>query len=204
MLMTTAQIEERLSQIPEHFAALRSHALSYAPLGAATDGDNNLLIGHNPRVGPEAYVFTVFAPAQKEWFERYSERERKAIPDSYRELLLVTNGCFAYDFSLFGLTPSMQGFPPLLARDKRQCHDLSLANRSWIKEFKIAEDQFYFGGRALSASENLGYFIGPDSLIQARRKSGDVPREWSDLTVFLREELASAAEFAKTSGSDGA
>jgi len=198
---TNAQIEARLNRIPEEFSALRDQVLGYLSLGSVIDSDNNLLIGHIPRVGVEAYLFTLFAPAQKVWFDKFSENVHKEIPASYQALLLVTNGYFAFDLSLYGLTPSMQKSPPLLDRTKRQCHDISEANRFWIKEFGVSEDQFYFGGRAWSTSENLGYFIGPDAIIRALRKSGEMVGEWSTLPAFLKEELTSAAAFAKIAGS---
>ena len=198
---TNAQIDARLNRIPEEFSALRDHLMEYLPLGSVIDSDNNLLVGHMPRVGAEAYLFTLFAPARKEWFVKFSESVHKEIPHSYQALLLVTNGYFAFDLSLYGLAPSMQKSPRLLDRTKRQCHDVSEANRFWIKEFGVSKDQFYFGGRAWSASENLGYFIGPDAIIRALLRSGEMTGEWSTLSVFLKEELTSAAAFAKTPGS---
>jgi len=126
----TSQIEARLNEIPETFKALRDHALSYLALDSTIDPDKNVLIGHAPHVGPEAYAFTLFAPAREQWLENF-RREKREIPSPYRELLLVTNGYIGFDLSLFGLTPSMQESPFLLNRGKRQCHDLSLANLDW-------------------------------------------------------------------------
>ena len=200
-MKTTSQIEARLDQIPKTLSALRDQALSYLPLASTIDSDNNVLIGHAPQVGSEAYFFTLFAPAQEEWFENFKQRERREIPSLYRALLSVTNGYFGFDLSLFGLAPSMQESPPLLDRKKRQCHDLSLANRDWIHEFDVEASWFYFGGRALSASENVGYFLNEDSLVLALRKSGQTVGEWSNFSLFLEQELACAAVFAKTPAS---
>jgi hypothetical protein len=118
--------------------------------------------------------------------------KKKEIPSLYRELLLVTNGYLAFDLSLFGLAPSMQESPHLLDREKRQCHALSLANRDWIREFEVEENWFYFGGRALSASEKAGYFLSEGSLVRALRISGETVGEWSNFSLFLEEELACA------------
>ena len=200
-MKTTSQIEGRLDQIPTAFRALRDQASKYLPLGSTIDSDKNVLIGHLPQVGSEAYVVTLFPPAQEEWFENFKQRERKEIPTLYRALLSVTNGYVCFDLSLFGLAPSMQESVPLLDRTKRQCHDLSLANRDWIHEFEVEENWFYFGCRALTASENVGYFLSEDSIVLASRSSGETVGKWSNFSLFLEAELASAEVFAKNPAS---
>jgi hypothetical protein len=188
-------------QIPTAFRSLRDQALHYLPLGSTIDSDNNVLIGHAPQVGPEAYFLTLFAPAQEAWFENFKQNESKEIPTLYRAMLSITNGYSCFDLSLFGLAPSMQESLPLLDRSKRQCHDLSLANRDWIHEFEVEENSFYFGCRALNASEKVGYFLIEDCLVLASRSSGETVGKWSNFSLFLDEELACAEVFAKSPAS---
>jgi hypothetical protein len=195
------QIEKRLTHLPDEYRALKEHALKYLQYCSAIDLENTLLVGHMPWVGPLAYAINLFPPAKESWFEKFRSSEHKNIPKVYRAFLRETNGCFVHGLSLFGLAPSMQGSPPVLAREKLQCHDLSLANQDWIGEYAVEKDQFLFGGRAFSDNENIGYFFGP--LIRALRKNGEVLGEWSSFSSFLRDELPAAERLAeKTMSND--
>ena len=129
-------------QFPDEYRALRDHALKYLQYCSAIDLENTILIGHMPWVGPAAYAINLFPPAKTSWFGKFRSGEHKEVPDGYRAFLQVTNGCFVYGLSLFGLAPSMQAPPPLLDREKLQCHDLSLANRDWIGTMRLKRISF--------------------------------------------------------------
>jgi len=89
-----------------------------------------------------------------------------------------------YDISLFGLIPS-------LTRSFLQCHDLTTANRDWIKEFDIDQGLFHFGGGTYSYDENTGYFYG-QAKIMSIRKNGKPVNEWNNFSDFLNDELTRA------------
>ncbi|MBK8807840.1 MAG: SMI1/KNR4 family protein [Bacteroidales bacterium] len=109
----------------------------------------------------------------------------------YKDFLREINGCFIFDFALFGLTPSIYT-TGLLDRSKVQCFDLGTANRSWISEYEIDEKLFHFGGRAYSYDENIGYFIDINGIIKSIRINGQIIKEWSDFSEFLRDEIEAA------------
>lgn len=185
------EIKERLLQFSEAYSALKDHALKHLVYCSAIDVDNELLIGHMPWVAPLAYAITIFPPAKKTWLSSFKDKTRKPIPRVYRDFLLTANGCFAYDLSLFGLAPSMQKSPPLLNREKLECHDLRLANeaKGWISEYRVEAQMFHFGSRAFSEDENVGYFLGADDLIRGLRTNGEVVGKWSSFAKFLFDEL---------------
>src|SRR5262245_52250079 len=111
----------------------------------------------------------MFSPAKKTWIKRFGHRK---IPKVYQEILMSTNGLFAFGLSLYGLPPSMQRSRQTLSRSKLQCLDLSTANKDWIREYKIDPKLFHFGGREYSFTENVGYFMNGESKIQAYLKTG--------------------------------
>jgi hypothetical protein len=53
---------------------------------------------------------------------------------------------------------------------------LAAANGYWAREYRGAGEEFHFGGRTLSATENVGYFLTSDGSVRSRRKDGEVLR----------------------------
>jgi len=75
--------------------------------------------------------------------------------------------------------------------------DLSLANEDWKREYSIDQKLFHFGGRSYSYTENIGYFMAGESMIQAYRKNGELLQQWGNFAAFLEEELYEAEQTAK-------
>ncbi len=185
-----ARIKVRLDSLPDELSALRRLGLQYLDRCCAIDTDDSVQLGHMPWVAPLAYAITLFPPAKRAWVNRFKGK----IPRPYQRLLAETNGLFAFGLSLYGLAPSMHARPPRLNRSRLECHDLSLANSDWIKQYDLEGDLFHFGGREYSETETLGYFMTGADMICALRRNGEVVEEWETLSDFLADELAAAKQ----------
>lgn len=155
--------------------------------------DSSLMLGHRPWVAPLNYALILFPPAPRTWIEAFGKRTKIAIPTFYRAFLTEsTNGLTAFDFSLYGLSPSMQADFPMLDRSSRQCLDLSLANQDWAMEFG-RDNGFHIGSRNTGDDGQLGYFTHQDGeIIAVDRKLGRAVKSWTGFPAFLAEELAAA------------
>lgn len=181
------KILETLNAIPSEFCALKEHSLKYLKYSSIID-DDMIGIGHRPWVAPYNFAISLFSPAKKTWFSKYKLKCGKPIPVIYQKFLSVANGCFYYDFDLYGLTPSIQK-DNLLDRTKLQCHDLGTANEYWINAFNVDKNSFHFGGRALNDDENVGYFINQDNAICVKKNNGETISQYSSFYNFLETEL---------------
>jgi hypothetical protein len=187
------KIKEYLDLLPSELGPLKKVAIPYLKYCCSLDSDS-VQLAHRPWLGSLNYAITLFSPAKKAWLKRFGH---KKIPATYQEILLATNGLFAFGFSLYGLAPSMQQNPPTQDRSKHQCFDLSLANEYWIREYDIDQHLFHFGGREFSYTENIGFFMTGESKIQAYRKTGEFLQEWESFSTFLENELCKAEQIAK-------
>jgi hypothetical protein len=188
------EILRRLGAFPDGLAILRDRAADSARRCSSITTDETLQLAHQPWVAPEAYAVRFFAPAKKAWFAAFQERTGRAIPASYREVLLAVNGCSFYGLELYGLPPSMQGREPRVDRSRPQPLDLAAANLNWAQEYATDRAQFHFGSRSWTDEENVGYFWldGRKPILRSIRKSGEVIGEWTDLRALLAEELDAA------------
>src|SRR5262249_49444020 len=150
----------------------------------------------NPKVAPLYFVFRIFPPALPDWLVRHRSYE---VPIEYLRFLACTNGCFAYGFSLFGFTPSMESHPPLFRKTILQCHDLTTANELWRTEYQRSSGCLHFGSRHYSYTENVGYFMDESGGIVSHLKSGREVQRWKNFTNFLRDELSAAEAFNEPS-----
>jgi hypothetical protein len=153
--------------------------------------DGTVQVAPMPWVGPEAFAFVLYPPAEPAWLAAFGQHSGRAIPQPYADLLAALNGCFAFDLALYGLPPSLQDRSPHLARGTLEPLDLGAANQHWVHEYRAACG-FHFGGCTLTATENVGYFLGASGLFQSRRKDGEVLGEWPSIRDLLTEELPAA------------
>ena len=140
-------------------------------------------------IGPEAFAIRLFQPLAPNVLSRYEEIHSIHIPMQYRRVLEKINGASIFEFELFGIPPSMAQDPPLLDRSQPQPLDLATANQYWKFEFSAPQSGFHFGGAPRSLEENIGYFLGSNS-IDAYRKSGELVGSWSNMKAFLSDEIA--------------
>ena len=180
-------MEKRITEISEKYYPIKRISLKYLKTGSIQEGAD-LMIYNQKWVAPLSYGIRIFGMTPVDYIEKYEKDNKISIPTIYKEFLLEVNGCFIFDFDLFGLTPSMYE-KGTLDRSKVQCFDLSTANKNWIYEYNINEELFHFGGRAYSYDENIGYFIDKKGIIKSIRNNGEVLREWFNFTEFLNEEI---------------
>jgi hypothetical protein len=182
-------IVRHLASWPRSLTPLRQVVERYASHGVVKRSDGAVQVAPTPWIGAEAFALILFAPADPAWIVSFGERTGTAIPDPYAEILRATNGCFAFDLSLYGLPPAMQGARPRLDRTTLQALDLGLANRSWVREFRTHPDGLYVGGRSWSREANCGYFLAADGSIHSVLRTGEVVGTWSSLELMLSAEL---------------
>jgi hypothetical protein len=183
-------LDERLWKLPFDLQPLRDAVWQQRTRGVNIHPDGTTEVAPMPWVGPEAYAFVLYPPAEPAWVTAFAERNGRRIPDAYTAVLGASNGCFAFGLALYGLPPSLQA---RLRVDRRALEplDLDAANRYWAADYR-APDEFHFGGRTWSESENVGYFLAAHEVYRCRRKNGEVLREWPSLRELLAEELPAA------------
>ena len=93
---------------------------------------------------------------------------------------------------IYGLTPSLYN-NKLLDRTMHQCMSLDQANTQWIKEYNVDKKLFYFGSRAYSNEENIGYFLNGKK-IQTILENGEIKNEYISIKEFLEEEIKISEE----------
>ena len=185
-------MENRLLNISNKFQTVKEVSLKYLKFGGKHEEDV-LKIYNQKWIAPKKYAITIYGITPDTYIEKFEKDNKIEIPLVYKQFLKEMNGCFIFDFDLFGLTPSIYE-TGLLDRSKVQCFDLGTANRDWIFEYEIEENLFHFGGRAFSYDENVGYFMDNAGNIKSIRNNGQVINEWSDFSEFLKEEIQIAEQ----------
>jgi len=142
---------------------------------------------HRLWVAPLNWGLMLYKGASPTWFSEFERRTRKPIPVFYQNFLKQMNGGFIYGMSMYGLTPSIYD-TGVLKRTILQCHDLTTANTSWIKEYNVDPELFHFAGRPYSSKENIGYFFD-DKNILSIRKNGQILNNWTNLGDMLFDEI---------------
>jgi len=195
--MDTLQMQRLISKIdclPDEYSSIKKQAFKYLNNNSNIDGLDTLNIFHRPWNAPLNWGLMLYKGAEIKWFEQFREMTKKEIPEFYKNFLSLINGCFIFDISLYGLTPSVY-LKGTLDRSILQCHDLATANSQWIKEYEVDKKYFHFGGRQYSYSENLGYFFDGDK-ITAILPNGNVINEWTNYFEFLFDEIELAEQKA--------
>jgi hypothetical protein len=185
-------LDQRLWKLPLDLKPLADAAWQHRSRGASLRPDGTVQVAPMPWVGPEAFAFVLYPPAEPAWLAGFANRAGRAVPPPYAAVLAALNGCFAFGLALYGLAPSLQARPPQVNRRALEPLDLEAANHYWAQEYHGADGEFHFGGCSWTATENAGYFITPEGLFRSRRKDGEVLREWSSLRDLLAEELPAA------------
>ena len=186
----TLDLNYFLSSLDGELAPIRELALRLASTGCEASSDG-IALSNRPNLGPKAYALRLYAPLPPDTIAAFQNSQGITIPNKYFSILSKLNGAHAFQFSLFGIPPSMASPPPLLNRSVAQPYDIASANRHWIREYDIAENWFHFGGGPLTQEENIGYFIDEAGAIHAARKTGELMRSWTSFSDFLEDELQS-------------
>ena len=190
-------LEDRLGALSRPYPPIHRLGERLLRYGAQS-APGHLRIGHRPWVGPENYALILFPPSSPEGLADFETRHRRPLPGHLREFLGTTNGVIAYGISLYGLTPSTQGNPPLMDRSAIQCHDLGIANTDWFLEYPPQAGTCHFGSRTFGWADKLGYFMdGSGKIRSISEKHRAVRNEWGSFPEFLSHELAAAEQEEK-------
>ncbi len=189
MQMIDDDTRQVLDRVPR---PIRTTCKRFLAVGSKFGDRGELYVAHMPWEGVEAYGLTIFPPMAPAALSEYEKLHSLVIPPKYRELLLILNGLFAFDLSLFGVPASMLQSPPKLDRSIQQCHDLETANRAWKHGYQVDPAWFHFGSRAYSEDANTGYFFDSKGWIRSCLEDGTQVGRWKAIDSYLKAELAAA------------
>lgn len=189
------QVKRYLDKLPKEFKPIVDQANKYYAFDnkAAVRSDGAIQILNCTWVAPENYGLLLFPPAENKLIDKFEKQNKLRIPKSYKDILTMMNGCFVYDFALYGIPASLYS-RGLLDRTTLSQFDLGDANQFWKHEYETGadDDLFHIGGRAYSFEENIGYFIDPDDKIISLQKSGEALKTWANFGDFLQDEINEA------------
>jgi len=171
----------------------------FATSEASVDPSTGALrLSHRPKVGTEAYACVLYPGVSADVIEQYESVHRSrladylSIPPFYRRSLARMNGGFIFGTSLFGIPQSMAQNPPLLNRSVQQPLDVCTANEHWRVEYGASRSSFYIASGSYSSTENIGYFLTPDTQIEGYLKGGKKTGQWETFGRFLAAEIQRA------------
>ena len=187
-----AEINKFLDNLSADWEPIKGQATKYFDNYSRLREDGAAQISRRPWVAPLNFGLLIFPPVNKSWLDEFHTQTNIKIPLFYRDILLQVNGCFVYDFSLYGLPKSIYT-TGILDRSYLQQYDLGTANMYWKHEYKVDNSLFYIGGRHYSFDENLGYFLNGNQILSVR-KNGEILNTWATFKDFLFEEINVAEE----------
>lgn len=189
----TIEIKKFLDGLPSEFNAVKDQAIKYYNFDdkASTRKDGAIRIFNRTWVAPLNYGLVLFPPVEDKVLEKYKEKNKAEIPDLYKDVLHVMNGCIIYDLNLYGLPRSIYD-KGLLDRSDMFQFDLGIANSDWKFNYDIGQDLFHFGGRSYTFDENIGYFLDRDNKINSIRTSGEIVNTWTSFSQFMMDEVKEA------------
>ncbi len=192
------RILDHLSGFSEELTPLTNASRKYTKFCCSIDAEASWNIAHRPWVAPLNYLITLYAPAKKSWFAKYKQIQIHSIsiPSVIQNVLLQSNGFFAFGMSFYGMPPTMLNDPPRLDRSKLNCHDIATANKDigWKSEYSVDQSLFHFASRHYTEDENVGYFLDKKNDIYSFKKSGEQVGAWSNIRAFLESELKASEE----------
>jgi len=186
----TQEVKYFLDKLDQKWVPIKQQVEQYFDSDSRIRDDGALQVFKRPWIAPKNFGILVFPPANEAWLTMFQEKTTIVIPTIYKKILMEINGCYIYDFELFGLPKSLYT-GRLLDRSILQQHDLTLANNSWKKEYKLNEDYFLIGGRDYADDEVIGYFLN-ENKIYSIRKNGEILSSWDSFVDFLNEEIYKA------------
>jgi hypothetical protein len=186
------EVTDFLNRLQPKWEPLKQQAIKYFDIDSKLHEDGALRVFRRIWVAPQNFGIILFPPVDINWFFKFQEKTNIIIPQFYQNILLEMNGCYVYDFKLFGLPKSLYTLGQL-DRTKLQQLDLGAANTFWKNEYKTDKGLFMIGGRDYSFHEIVGYFID-EKTIYSIRKNGEVISAWSSFENFFKEEINHAEE----------
>lgn len=192
------EIKEFLDSLNSDFDIVKEQVDRYYDFDNKADlrHDGAVNVFNRTWVAPMNYGLLLFPPVDKTIIDKFEKKEKLKIPDFYKTILNMMNGCFIYDFNLFGLPKSIYE-KGLIDRSDLYQFDLGTANKYWKLEYKIEANLFHFGGRAYSYEENTGYFTDQESNIYSILHSGQIVKTWTSFKQFMTDEVAEAEKMMR-------
>lgn len=188
----TNEIDNFLKNLTPDWTPIKEQVTKYFDIDSKIREDGAAQIFRRPWVAPQNFGLLLFPPVDKNWFNLFNEKTDLTIPKMYQDILSEMNGCFVFEFSLFGL-PSTMYMTGLLSRTVLQQYDLGTANTTWKHGYDIDKSLFHIGGRAYSYEENIGYFIDNNKIFSIR-ENGEIIKSWITFSDFLKEEIKVAEQ----------
>ena len=124
----TTEIVDFFDKLDNDLNPIKEQAIKYFDIDSKVRVDNAVQIFRRPWVAPENFGLLIFPPVDKNWLSEFEKRTGKVIPKVYENILRQMNGCFIYDFSLFGLPKSIYTKGVLDRKGLLQQYDLTTAN----------------------------------------------------------------------------
>lgn len=152
------------------------------------------LIGHRPKIAPEAYAVELYLGVDDAAMDRYCRIHTKvrfpvSIPEGARAVLRVLNGARIFGGDLFGLPASMRRARPELDRSLRQPLDIATANEIWRIRYKVDAQLFFIGSGSYTYEENAGYFLAPDGHVEVYLPKAKQVAIYTSIGEFIATEL---------------
>jgi hypothetical protein len=179
------EIIDRIEALPAELKPITIQVKKYLENNSNID-EAVLNVLHRPWVAPLNWGLMLYKGADPKWFLEFEKRTQKTVPEFYQNFLKHINGGFIYGMSMYGLTPSIYD-TGVLKRTVLQCHDLTTANISWIRD-DVDPKLFHFAGRSYSRQENIGYFFDDDKIL-AIRKNCEILNKWTNFGDMLFDEI---------------
>ena len=186
-------IKDFLDKLDNDLNPIKEQAVKYYDLHSMVREDNAIQLFKQSWIAPQSFGLILFPPADRNWLSEFEKRTGKLIPKIYENILLQMNGCFVFDFSLFGLPKSIYTKGVLDRRGLLQQYDLTEANLSWIREYDIDQNMFHIGSRLYSDTENTGYFVDRETILSIKN-TGEIVNTFSTVKDFVLTEIDAAEQ----------
>ena len=184
----TKDIKDFFDKLDSDLNPIKEQAVRYFDIESNVRADNAIQIFKRPWVAPENFGLILYPPVEKEWLVEFERKIGKIIPKLYEEILFQMNGCFVYDFSLFGLPKSIYT-KGVLDRRILQQFDLTEANSSWIRGYDVNQNLFHIGSHCYD--ERIGYFVDNNTILSIK-ETGEIVNSFATVKDFLIKEIEMA------------
>ena len=165
--------------------AVMEAASQAAAFGTAPSENGAQMFGHVPHIAPEAYFHIIFPPLDARELADLERSLHCSIPESYRNLLVVTNGLhlFGGKLTLDGLRTDYSRKPGI-----RLPFDLSDPN---VHERPRAADPTWFLFGFYSEDGSQAYMDPADGRVYRGNRNLTQPRlnHWESLDDYLEQEI---------------
>lgn len=172
-------------QLGEGLAAALKVAKQAASFGTSTSENGARMFGHVPHLAPEAWFHIIFPPLAGEDISELEKRLGRPVPQSYRDLLLRTNGLYLFSGSL-----SLYGLRRDYSRKISIREPFDLGDPNVYERPRRADPKWFIFSFYDEDSSN-GYIDPRDGRVYRGNRDMTEPRlnQWASLDAFLEAEV---------------